>query len=281
MRTINYLTRTTGVASAILLGAGLSARASVDMSLVNLGLSTTTVGVSETALGANNFSDAAGSVYIGMYQFQISSSDTPSQLAGTPFSAGQTLYSVCLSPGGVLDNGTYSYNYDTFAQAAPGLNPLNPNFAEGIQNAMFLWQHFNGGVTTGAEGAGLAEAMYAAYYNYNSPGAITGGFNGGFSPLWGSSGSGAGTPQYYYDQDLAYLQSSGPTGIGAGYTGYLLVPTSPGAGEPSGQEFIVFASNSPNTPVVPEPTTIIAGMSLLLPLGVGTLKGLRKNKANA
>ena len=253
------------LAAATLGASSTNLRAAVvNMGLTgNFSLSATDVGVQKT--GAGSFSDAPGQYYIGLYQFQVSSSGTAA------FAPGEKFYSICLSPAGNLDMGNYSYNYETFAQAAPGLNPNNANFAEGIQNAMFLWAHYGSTITSGAQGGALAEALYTAYYNYNAPGAITGGFQGGFTPLWGL---GSGLAQSYYSTYMNYLTTYGPNGIGAGYQGFLLVPTDPGAGGPSGQEFIVFAPNS----VVPEPSTSLAGMLLLMPLGFSTLRILRSKQ---
>ncbi len=268
MKWSNGLVQRGAVAAVVALAGTFSGRASVDMTLVGVGLSATDVGGSAPA--PLNISFSPGADYIGLYQFQISSSETSAQLSGTPFTPGETFYSVCLSPSGVLDWSTHSYDYDTFAQAASGLNPSNPNYTLGIQNAMYLWAQLGSSVTTGVEGAGLAEAMYAAYYNSTANGVLG---NKYFTPLWGSGSTDA---QKAYNSDIAYLEANGPTGIGPGFSGFMLVPD-PSDVDGSGQEFVVLAPASPNiTAPVPEATTLIAGALLLLPLGASTLRILRR-----
>lgn len=261
MRRTSYLTKMTILATTAIAVGAIDAKASVDMTITGLGLSTTAVGLT----GPNGISITPGNDYIGLYQFTVNSVGPGGNNQNGPFTAGQTFYSVCLSPSGVVDQSMHSYDYDSFEQVGAGLNPLNGNFTAGIQAAAWLWANYgapNGAVTTGDQGAGLALAMYSAYYG------------GGVTPLFNGDAAAAAAYTTYMGYLATYLV--GPPGT---LTGYMLVPDP--TGSDAGQEFIVFAPSVSNLGSVPEPTTVIAGALLLLPFGASTFRVLRrKSKAS-
>jgi len=255
-------------------------------------LSATDVGLEKTQTGpatpVNSFNLGVGGYYIGEYTFTVNSFDATSGNLGTSpngtspnysgaegsgLKVGETFNSVCLSPSGDLDWSEHSYNFETFNSGKPGINPGDWS-QTGIQDAAYLWRIFGNTVTTGSQGAGLAEAMYKVLYDGGSTyGSLTG---TSFTPLWGSSGP--GTPSYYYNQYISYYElnggSSGPLGIAANLqTAGVLVPN-PDSGDSngSGQEFILLVP-------APEPTTLIAGAAILLPFAASTLRFVRRNGA--
>ena len=74
----------------------------------------------------------------GVYNFTVNAIDrTTANLTG--LNIGSDFNSVCLSPQGLLYPGAYTYNYQSFQVAAPGLNPTGDWSDKGIQNAAYLW----------------------------------------------------------------------------------------------------------------------------------------------
>jgi hypothetical protein len=193
---------------------------------------------------------------IGIYSFTASANSD-----GIPSS----FWSVCISPAGFQNWFPHEYSKETFAAAAPGLNPATAlTWANGIQNATYLWRSFSSGIGDGqqAEGAALALAMYAALYNSTGLGVVDTSPTARFQVTGWQPGV-----QAFYLADLAVLNVTDVTAHQA--DGYVLVPTNP-TEYGSGQDFIF------NSDPVPEPTTIIAGALLLLPFGASTLRILRR-----
>ena len=251
--------------------SGMAATGPISMTLISTGFSVTDVGMSGPGISL-----APNTAYIGAYQFQINgiSASYPSGTTDPSISGltvGEKFYAICLSPSGELDWNPHTYDYDSFAQAAPGLNPSNPTgWAIGIQNAAFLWQHFGNSLSSSdAQGAGLAMAMYEALYNSTALG-VTG---TGFQPNFNGDTATANA----CEADITYLENNLAEVAANEQTGYVLVPD-PTAVDGSGQEFLVLAPASPNIPVppVPEATTLIAGALLVLPFGASTLRILRR-----
>ena len=151
-------------AAAVAAGVSLSARAvpGVNMTFEWSG-SQYTSGYSGTYINGN---DA-----IGLYAFHVNSSDLPGVTAGS------TIYSVCLSPAGLLDGGNYNYTAETFVQASPGINPslwASPFRAAnaGINNAAYLFSKY-ASPTMGADAATALEfAIWTALYNSTGYGAV-------------------------------------------------------------------------------------------------------------
>lgn len=202
---------------------------------------------------------------IGVYQFTVNSvaaGDT------SGLTTGQTFWSTCLSPGGDLDFSPHIYDFKTFQQANPGVNPsawaTGPGGELwGIQNANYLWRTFGSGTSAlqnpGASpqdtGAALAMAMYVALYDST-----------GYAALGGSKFSPAGLSQNVQNlmtSDLLALTSADVANNLA--PGYMLVPQNP-SGAGSGQEFIVLAPLEGTVVPVPEPgaTAMFGGAIALL-----------------
>jgi hypothetical protein len=246
-----------GLTTALVLGASLSASASVDMTFTWGG---TLYQAGYTAQYIN------GSDAIGIYKF-----NTTGAGISNPF------YSVCLSPNGLLDGATHTYDVLSFADAAPGIYPsawaqsggANPQYW-GINNAAYLWNKYGMAVVTGNQNSAAAALEFAIWTSlYNSTGYGVAGAGPWFAP----TGQMDPTTLGYYTGFMAGLNTSGITG--PQFTGNILESTVAATGPNSGgsQEFFMLG-----TPV-PEPTTMIAGALLLLPFGASTLRVLRKNRA--
>lgn len=267
-------------ASAVILGAAVSAHAdpTVNLQLLSTGIYT----VNQSA--GTYAGSPMGSGNIGIYSFQVTASSSPGT---TGLTLGETIYSICLSPMGEIPGGSALYSVESFAEANAGLNPAlwawnhvaGPGAQYwGIENADYLWravadagQGTMNGITTLSSigkkdaGAALALAIYTVLYdstgygkysetpsNYKPP---------GLSP---------GLELTDYNNDLALLTPGGVTANIA--SGSALVPA-----VSSGQDLIYVNPNGGKlNPPVPEPTTMVAGVLLALPFGASTLRILRK-----
>jgi hypothetical protein len=266
MRKLKYMVQTLALVSALVMGASLSARASVTMTYTDSGTFALS-GFPADSAGYINSSDL-----VGIYKFDTSGGSVPN-----PF------YSVCLSPAGLLDRNSHTYDVIGFSAANPGINP--PNWAYGtvagvpqywgIQNASWLWNTYGMNIVNNTGGIGfqnqraaaLEFAIWTALYDSTGYGAV------GSSP-WQPNGLG-----------------SGANSVGSSYSGYLTALNATGGNIPlytgnilrgtsytlSGQqqEFLMLG-----TPI-PEPTTILAGALLLLPFGASTLRILRQRNRDA
>ena len=257
------------LASAVVLGGSMSARATVDMTFTWSGT------LYEAGYSATYISPADA---IGIYAF-----NAPEIGNSNPF------YSVCLSPAGLLDESTHTYNSIPFAGgpgvgANPGIYPtawawsgLNNGRPQywGVQNAAYIWSTFgmgivnNPGTTGNQQAAALEFAIWTALYDSTGYGQL------GAPANWvAPTGQMDLTTLSYYNQYKAALTSAGssiPLYTGNILEGVGAVSGGPGSGQ--SQEFFMLG-----TPV-PEPTTMIAGALLLLPFGASTLRILRKNRA--
>lgn len=273
----NKFLPTVAAASAVALGATLSAQAdpTVGLSVLN----TTTYAVNQLAGSYNGKSFGLDNV--GIYSFRVGASSSPST---TGLNVNQTIYTVCLSPLGDVPGGTSTYTVETFAQANNGLNPAlwawnnsssHPQYW-GIENAAYLWRAVaNGGqaglggiaALTGVNakdaGAALALAMYTALYDSTGYGV----FNAaGPYQIPGLSG----TELLDYTHDIGLLSAAAVDANIIG--GSVLVPKTS-----TSQDLIYINPNTPKlNPPVPEPTTMVAGVLLALPFGASALRILRK-----
>ena len=264
-----------GIAALALLTA-MNSQATVDLTLTDLGYSVAG-GISGTLNGVGVLSGD----YIGLYGFTVG----PANDVGGGVQVPSPFYSVCIAPEGNLTYGTYSYTAKTFAQAAPGLNPsglwstAGAFHDAGIQNANALYSTFEslivnhvnfGGVGSSAEqGAALALAMYTALYDSTGYNATT------TSGMFNITSFGSGNIAADYSLMLAVLTGSSLTRV----AGTILVPNNPNPAGPSGQEFPTVIG-IPNTfPGVPEPSTVMAGLLLLMPFGTSALRTLRRKSA--
>lgn len=249
-------------AAALAFGVTLGANAAIDMTF---SWDQTYYQAGYTAANINS-SDA-----IGIYRFNTSGSGIPN-----PF------WSVCLSPAGLLDGSTHTYNVLSFSEANPGIYPSGwawgtvngtPQYW-GINNAAYLWNRFGMDIVnnTGNIGnqneraAALEFAVWTALYNSEGYGKLGG--SGWTAPTSQMSASVSG----YYDSYITALTGSGLDH--AIYTGNILESTIASSGPNSGgsQEFLLLG-----TPI-PEPSTMVAGALLLLPFSASALRVLRKSR---
>jgi hypothetical protein len=282
MQTTWNFARIAALAAAAVVAGAMGARASIDMTLTGTGLSATTVGLKSPDGNTLN----PGGYWIGLYQFTVIGADSTvgglkanSQgYEGTGLTVGSQFESVCLSPSGDLGWTEHSYNYMSFGDAAPTAIPAAWATATvngvsgvqvGIQNAAYLWKVYGGTVTSGSQGAGLAEAMYQVLYDSTGYGTLNT-TKPSFTPLFG----GDTVAQGYYTSYIADLEANGATVKANIQNMGMLVPNPEDSSIGAGQEFIFLTPNTPN--VVPEPTTLISGALLLLPFGASTLRILRK-----
>lgn len=212
--------------------------------------------------------------YIGIYNFSVQNNGG----TGLPSS----FWTTCLSPAGEINGGANgNYAYESYAEANPGINP--PVWASGtvggvtqywgIQNANYLWSQVAKGSGTPTlnsdQAAGLVLAMYDALYNSTGYGVVVNGSKEPFVPTFTSSSIVTGNytaVETAYNNDLSLLN---PTAVENDLgVGYVLVPTSPNAGGPTGQEFIFMGTPSSNV-TVPEAgaTGVLAGLTGLIFVG--------------
>ena len=233
-----------------------------------------------------------GNDYIGLYEFAVTE---PSALSSP-------IWATCVSPAGTLSMGASgTYNITPFSQANPGVYPSSwawngssttPQYW-GIQNADYLFSltaqlDVNPGTSkitsvSGEVGSAddqataLALAMYDVLYNSTTYGNAGAQDSSDFHFVDGGPAGNVGTD---YAKDIAYLNAANPTAI-ASLSGDVLIPTNIAQDKngPTGQEQIFLTSDLANGSPVPEPSTIIAGALMLLPLGVSAVRILRKNRA--
>ena len=201
--------------------------------------------------------DVSGTVYLGsQYTYEVKS------FASAPASG--------LSPVWGFDNG--GVPYDTTTKTYGPYDHATANAA--IQNAAYIFA-LHSSVLIGAslsDKAALQLAVWTALYDTGS------GINwtteiasGRFHAGVGTSGDGAALTTA-----LGWLNSAlGTTGTAAHqqYSGNLLIPN------PEIQHGLIPQEMLLTPTPVPEPTTILAGLLLLLPFGASTLRFVRKHKA--
>ena len=260
------------VATAVVLGTSLSAKASVTMQFTWSGSDY------QAGYSVGSPYDISANDAIGIYAFNVT--DTGGTGISTPF------YSVCLSPGGLLDANSHTYDVIPFSTANPGIYPSqwawNGNSSTpqywGVQNAAYLWNKYGMAIVNSGdsqtiknqEAAALEFAIWTSLYNSTGYGLVAG--SSFAAPT--STMVTIGSFNYYntYMNDVATAGSY----IGSHlYAGNILEgqgALTGGANSGQSQEFFMLA-----TPV-PEPTTIIAGALLLLPFGASTLRIVRKNR---
>jgi hypothetical protein len=265
-------TLATLLALLALLSAG-QARAAVTMSIIDPNSGAPGNNFCEYS-GLNASLDShtliSGGDWIGIYQFNVAPGGDP--VLNNPF------YAICLSPQGVLTDGNHSYTELTFAQANPGLNPSswqwnhsvsNPQYW-GAQNAEFLYATYASAIISGNssmltalglthgngadQGTALALALYDVLYN------STGYGNNLTLNRFTLVNANANVTADYYDI-LSGLSSWNTNDLAVGY---VLQPS-----DTSQQDMILLSTELPNGGTVPEPTTVLAGALLLLPVGVG------------
>jgi len=211
----------------------------------------------------------------------------------TPVGGGASIVSVCTDVEGTVYIGSqYNYTPKTFAQApTSGLDPVwgygnataNPlsltptqiaNAHTAIENAAFLYASHSSvlGTADKTGQAALQLAVWAALYNtgYGTGNIVVNGTGARFSA---SAGDAAAITEA--NTWLAALGGNGGTATShTQYSGNILLPVDAN-GNP-----VVNVQEMLLTPTpVPEPTTVLAGALLLLPLGVSSLRFIGKSRA--
>ncbi len=228
--------------------------------------------------------DAQSDDAIGIYAFNTAGT--------TGITLPNTIYSVCLSPLGLLDGNTHTYNQETFAQASPGIFPSQwasgvvhgQTQDWGICNAAYLWHTFGMNIvdqtTSGLhlagnaseEGCALQFAIWNVLYNstaYGQSSFSSAGYSAPFAQFDASE-------QQDYNAYINALLNAGPNM--PIYNGSILQGTgAPGDGPNGGDDQEFFLLGEPT----PEPSTIVAGAMMLVPLGVGAVRKFRKGSSNA
>jgi hypothetical protein len=251
--------------------------------LVSSGLNAGAASVTMNVDDYTSYSTAT-SDYVGIYQFNVTTADPGTLPLGN-------FWSVCLSPNGTLSGGidpianAYTYNYQDFNTAATGLNGPAPwagssagNAGYGIQNAQYLWSVFGSASkalsgttaqgtvgTQGEQGAGLAAAMYVALYDSTAIGTCDINAGGKYNPITALNLDANVQTDMNADLSLLNQPDSSTLVLNHEAVGFVLDPVSPDPGGPSGQEFIILASNTGNV-TVPEPASsgTIAGAFMLV-----------------
>lgn len=171
-------------------------------------------------------------------------------------------------------------NKDNYtAQSFNGATGINPSWStdpQSIENAAWLYNtFFVGQTTTAAEDAGLQLAIWKVLYDTTASGLIAYNtlssiFSTGSFTAWGFS-SAAMLDAENYVADLDASRNGGS------FTTYDDTWLSPNDNDSQG---LLYTPSTPgnNTAPVPEPTTIISGILMALPLGVSAFRILWKNK---
>lgn len=183
---------------------------------------------------------------------------------------GPIIHTVCVDILGDLNNG-YAYNFGTTGFAGQsGQNPHpwgvdtgGADAAQAIQNAAYLYDNLKSTLAGGSasEKAGVQLAIWAALYNTGAGQDWTQLDTGRFHVNSGDAVAKADAVTYL--STLLGANGNSPNS----YDGNLMVTTNPNI---NAQEVLV---------PVPEPTTVLAGMLLLLPFGASTIRHLRRNTA--
>jgi hypothetical protein len=159
---------------------------------------------------------------------------------------------------------------------ATGISPLWSQDPQSIENAAWLYNtYFVGQSTTAAQDAGIQLAIWKVLYDtsasgtiaYNTLGTL---FSTGSLNAWGFSAS----AMLDAENDVAALDAARNGGTFTTYLDTLLKPN-----DNNSQELLYSPSTAGNnTAPVPEPTTILSGVMLALPLGVSAFRILRKKR---
>ena len=206
----------------------------------------------------------------------------------TPHGGGPNFYTVCTDVGGTIYLGS-SYNFNTVS--FDGQNGLNPNWGFGnygtgsvanpanafaaIQNAAFLFDQYGSLLSGGslAQKVALQLAVWEALYDTGNPDGFDFG-DGRFEiSRLGNYGNTAKTIALGWLDELG-----GPDQTQ--YEGSLLqVENYHGTPNINVQEMFFHLTETPQPAiVVPEVSTILAGLLLLLPFGASSIRILRRNR---
>lgn len=272
--------RTSGFAAALavaIVGIGLSNSASA--SLVSYKISNTStkdlllyVGLKVDGVSVND--------YVGGLKLTKVSGD-----AGMP----STYVSLCTDVNGVLKSGaTYTFEQMQFAglegTAPKWGNPVSPaSAAQAIQNAAYLFDNFRPASADNTDANRVAwAALQLATWEalYDSPGSGTFSLTTGrFAASSGPAGSLQASAVAQAQQLLADLSAHIPAP--GTYAGSLLVPSPGVQGGVIPQALMFEPTAAAGISPVPESSTLLAGLLLLIPVGTYCLRGVRTGVAKA
>ena len=171
-------------------------------------------------------------------------------------------------------------NSDTYtAENFAGQTGVSPQWAgsAAIQDVAYLYATYFVGQTLNLDqDAGMQLAIWKLLYDTSADGTISSSvssFGSGKLQAWGFGTTAMNDAENYISDVMAARSTDGsnfPT-----YAGLWLKPDD---GDSQG---LIYTSGTPtgNLTPVPEPSTIFAGAMLLLPLGVGISRTLRKHRA--
>jgi hypothetical protein len=259
-------------ALALMTGWGLTANASVYY---------TVGGTQDLQMFNVSFNGAGSSVYAGGIQISQPNNASYPDNSGMP----QTYLTVCTDFEGSLYEGrTYEYNSPaSYFAGLTGIDPLWNNGSLAIQNAAYLFYHYgNASASSGISGsvqnlAALQLAVWMALYDTTASGNIV---VNGASEFYVKDANNVGNDTGAIDLALSWI--TGLTGD-TSYSGSLLTPISSlgDQGNPNcqlPQELLMASGPQPNGSgsAVPEPSTIMAGALLLVPLSASLIRWGRK-----
>ena len=168
-----------------------------------------------------------------------------------------------------------NYTAQSF-NGATGISPVWSQDPQSIENAAWLYNtYFVGQTTSAAQDAGIQLAIWKVLYDTTASGAITYAslntlFSTGSINAWGFSSSAMSDAENY----VAALDAARNGGSFTAYMDTLLKPNNNDS-----QELLYTPGNAGNnTAPVPEPTTVLSGILLALPLAVSAFRILRKKK---
>lgn len=186
---------------------------------------------------------------------------------------GPVLRTYCLSPAGTVGSG--AYDLLTFEVAKYGANPPTWALSGGIENASYLFHNFAGLVANNDQGAAMQLALMELVYDSTGLGTVTG--SGGTSltsgrfQATGVSGDVITAVDNYINDILAAGLLNNIAPHYSSFPGYILRPQAAG-----GQDLIVIEHE---LVPVPEASTMLAGVLLLLPAGALLLRRASRRAA--
>ena len=239
-----------------------------------------------------------GTSSIGILAGGISLSQNPS---GNNTSMPASYVTVCTDIGATLYLGN-TYKYNTPANNFSGLTGVDPtwgavntpaylagnsantaNASQAIQNAAYLFYTYGNlqanhtGISGSVEQlAALQLAIWSVLYNTTVDGTVTSGAAARFQITGGSDAAAISDANSW----ITTLNSQANVG-NFGYLGYLLFPTgapSDPQGNADGQPPQELLIDQDALTAVPEASTVLAGVLLLLPVGASALRAFRKHR---
>ncbi|MDR3412350.1 MAG: hypothetical protein P4L87_15660 [Formivibrio sp.] len=295
MKNLACFNRTIAAVGLACLGIGTSDAAMVDYQISTSTALLESFNISYNTSG-NTLNNTDNGAYVGGIQISRVTGGTQ------PLSAFPSTYTtVCTDVGNIVYMGdTYGYDLKSFSGQA-GLNPLwgynattiggtgtqltgatlQGEQALAIQNAAHIFYSEFSNLGTGAtasQNAAVQLAVWAALYNTTISGQITGfSYSGGNGSISGGRLAVSGADQAAINLAASWLNAinTGGTAGNYGLTGNLLYPNPTTQNGAPVQELLIRTQDA--TPV-PEASTMVAGVLLLLPFGASTLRMFRKNR---